>query len=197
MDPLLALISKYAYWGIFVSLGLGLVGLPIPNETMLAYAGFLCYKGELNLAPAIAAGFLGSSCGITIGYLIGRLYGRSMLERHLQKLHIKTDRLSNARRWYARYGRATLFFGYFIPGVRHLIAIVSGLSLTPFRTFALIAYTGGMLWTLLFTGLGYFLGEQWHSVAHYLYSHVIPIAAVLLLVSPLIAMWIKRTRDRG
>ncbi len=196
MSPLLAFIVKYAYLGIFVALGLGIVGLPVPNETVQAFAGYLCYKGELSLAPAILAGFLGTSFGITVGFAAGRLYGRSLLERHLRRLHISPERLSRARQWYARYGGTMLFFGYFVPGVRHLVAIVSGLSLTPFRTFALIAYTGGMLWTLLFTGLGYYLGENWQGMEHYLYGHIIPIALALLLVSPLIAMWLTRARTR-
>ena len=39
MHALLLSIAQYSYVGIFIALGLGIVGLPIPDETLMAYAG--------------------------------------------------------------------------------------------------------------------------------------------------------------
>ncbi|MGD0275044.1 MAG: hypothetical protein ABSB79_03140 [Syntrophales bacterium] len=67
-------ISKYSYLGISAALGLGILGLPIPDETLLAYAGFLVLQGKLNYLYAIIACFIGTSCGIQLDiYLVGYL----------------------------------------------------------------------------------------------------------------------------
>ena len=68
-------IGQYGYFGIFALLVLGIVGLPVPDETLLTLVGYLLYRGKLNLAPALAAVLLGSVCGITISYLLGRTTG--------------------------------------------------------------------------------------------------------------------------
>jgi hypothetical protein len=48
MHSLLLGIAKYSYLEIFIALGLGIVGLPLPDETLMAYAGFLVFQGTLN-----------------------------------------------------------------------------------------------------------------------------------------------------
>ena len=47
-------------------LALGIIGAPIPDEGVLAFAGYLVYEGKLQLFPILAAAFLGSACGITL-----------------------------------------------------------------------------------------------------------------------------------
>jgi membrane protein DedA with SNARE-associated domain len=45
-------IAHYGYAGLFTLLLLGIVGLPVPDETLLVYAGYLIGKGELAAVPA-------------------------------------------------------------------------------------------------------------------------------------------------
>ena len=94
---------------------------------------------------------------------------------------VNPDDIQKAVNFYNRYGKHALFIGYFIPGVRHLTAIIAGTSLMPYRIFALFAYPGGFLWTITLVGIGYFLGEKWHHV--YMYSHRFIILAVFLSVA--------------
>jgi membrane protein DedA with SNARE-associated domain len=61
-------------------------------------------------------------------------------------------------------GHWALAFGYFIVGVRHVTAIVAGMSKLQFRSFALYAWSGGAVWVLSFILLGYTFGEQWRSI---------------------------------
>ncbi|PKN69161.1 MAG: hypothetical protein CVU54_11680 [Deltaproteobacteria bacterium HGW-Deltaproteobacteria-12] len=184
MHPLLFSITQYSYFGIFIALGLGIVGLPIPDETLMAYAGFLVFNGKLNYLYTIMVAFIGTSCGITLGYFLGRTFGNPFLRRYASKLHVNLDDIQDAENFYNRYGKFALFIGYFIPGIRHLTAIFAGISLMPYRTFALFAYTGGFLWTITLVSFGYFLGEKWHYV--YMYSHRFIIPLVLLSIVVLI-----------
>jgi membrane protein DedA with SNARE-associated domain len=180
MHFLLLSITKYSYLEIFIALGLGIVGLPVPDETLMAYAGFLVFKGKLNYLYTILVAFAGTSCGITIGYLLGKTFGNPFIKRYAFKMHVNPDDIQHAEKFYNRYGKFALFIGYFIPGVRHLTAIFAGISLMPYRTFALFAYSGGFLWAITLVSLGYFLGEKWRHV--YMYSHRFIIPLVLLSI---------------
>jgi membrane protein DedA with SNARE-associated domain len=173
-------IAQYSYIGIFIALGLGIVGLPIPDETLMAYAGFLVFQGKLNYLYTILVAFAGTSCGITIGYILGRAFGNPFVKKYASKMHVNPNEIEHAENFYNRYGKFALFIGYFIPGVRHMTAIFAGTSLMPYRTFALFAYTGGFLWTITLVSLGYFLGEKWHHV--YMYSHRFIIPLILLSI---------------
>ena len=51
---------------------MGIVGLPIPDETLLTFSGYLIYKHSFVLPLAFAAAFAGSACGISISYWLGR-----------------------------------------------------------------------------------------------------------------------------
>jgi membrane protein DedA with SNARE-associated domain len=184
MHFLLLSITKYSYLEIFIALGLGIVGLPIPDETLMAYAGFLVFQGKLNYLYTILVAFMGTSCGITIGYFLGRTFGNPFIKRYAAKMHVNPDDIQDAEKFYNQYGKFALFIGYFIPGVRHLTAIFAGTSLMPYRTFALFAYTGGFFWTITLVSLGYFLGEKWRHV--YMYSHRFIIPLVLLSIIVLI-----------
>jgi membrane protein DedA with SNARE-associated domain len=184
MHPLLFSITQYSYFGIFIALGLGIVGLPIPDETLMAYAGFLVFSGKLNYIYTITVAYMGTSCGITIGYFLGRRFGNPFIKRYASKMHVNPDDIQDAENFYNRYGKFALFIGYFIPGIRHLTAIFAGISLMPYRTFAMFAYTGGFVWTITLVSLGYFLGEKWRHV--YMYSHRFIIPLVLFSIVVLI-----------
>jgi membrane protein DedA with SNARE-associated domain len=195
MHSLLLGITKYSYYEIFIALGLGIVGLPVPDETLMAYVGFLVFQGKLNYLYTIVVAFTGTSFGITIGYVLGRVFGNPFIKRYASKMHVDSDDIQNAEYFYNRYGKFALFIGYFIPGVRHLTAVFAGASLMPYRTFAVSAYTGGFLWTITLVSLGYFLGEEWHHV--YMYSHRFIIPLVLLsLIALIIGIYMKSAREK-
>ena len=75
---ILAWITQYGYLAIFGLLVFGIVGLPVPDETLLTFTGYLVFKGHLSLPLACAAAFAGSTCGITISYTLGRTFGLAL-----------------------------------------------------------------------------------------------------------------------
>ena len=196
MHSLLLGIIKYSYLGIFAALGLGILGLPIPDETLLAFVGFLALKGELSYFYAVIVAFLGTSCGVTIEYILGRTFGTRLIKRYSARMHVNSEHIQNAEKFYNRYGKLALFIGYFIPGIRHLTALFAGTSLMPYRTFAFFAYAGGILWTITFISLGYFLGDKWRKVYMYSHRYIIPVVLVST-VFLLIAIYWKTTNTEN
>jgi len=154
-QQLLAWVSHYGALALFGLLAFGIVGLPIPNETLLTLAGALVRKGELHLIPTLVAACAGNIVGVTASYLLGRFAGMtSWVHTHLQKS------MTNLEHWFEKIGKWTLAFGYFVPGVRHLTALAAGSSGFPFREFMPFAYGGAVIWTFLFMTLGYYIGAR-------------------------------------
>jgi membrane protein DedA with SNARE-associated domain len=160
-ETILRWITEYGYLAIFVLMTLG---TPMPDEGLLAFAGYLVYEGRLQLFPTMAAAFLGSVCGITISYGFGRTVGNYLVTKFGPAVKITEDKVNRVQTWFDRVGKWGLLFGYLLPGVRHLIAFGAGTSKLPLSVFALFAYTGGFIWSVTIISAGYFLGSQWTVV---------------------------------
>ncbi len=156
-------IANYGYAAIFFLLVLGIVGLPVPDETLLTLTGYLIFSGTLHFVPSFTVAFCGTVTGITISYLIGRVGGSHFIHRFGARLRIKPQSVDRVHAWFNRWGHWTLTIGYFIPGIRHVIAIVAGSSGLEYRTFSLFAYAGALCWTGLFICAGYYLGNGWQA----------------------------------
>ncbi len=194
-----AWIAQYGYLAVFFLLTLGVVGLPVPDETLLTFTGYLIYKGHLSPPLAVASAIGGSASGITISYALGRAFGIALLHRFGKFLHITPDRLERSHQWFARIGHWALTFGYFIPGVRHLTAYAAGISGLEFPRFAAFAYLGTVLWVSSFVSLGYFLGERWQVVQRNIerYLGYVAVAFAVLLVGYLVWRGWRKRRANG
>ena len=157
-------ITRYGYAGIFSLLVFGIVGLPVPDEWLLTFSGYLVFKHTLSFVPTFSAAFLGSASGITVSYTLGRVFDTYVLMRYGWIFHLTPERLARVHSWFERRGRWTLLVGYFIPGVRHFTGYVAGASELAFTHFALFAYTGAFCWAAVFITLGYLLGDEWNRV---------------------------------
>jgi membrane protein DedA with SNARE-associated domain len=161
LDHFPQLLAHYGSLALFILLALGIVGLPIPEETLLVTVGFLLSKGKLSFISVLPAAYLGGMCGISLSYLLGRTAGSFLVKKYGYWLGITPVRMEKAHLWFQRIGVWSLFIGYFIPGVRHFTGYVAGTLRVNFKKFALFAYGGEMVWASLFLALGYWLeGSQ-------------------------------------
>jgi membrane protein DedA with SNARE-associated domain len=191
-------VATYGYIAIFGLLMLGIIGLPIPDETLLTACGFLIYRGQLHALPTFLSALGGATCGITCSYIIGRTIGWKFLHsRFGRMLHVRDEHIHRVHDWFNRIGHWTLMIGYFIPGVRHFTAIVAGTSELEFHGFAVFAYSGALMWVTLFLFLGYHFGEQWEqilkTVEHNL-KYASAIGGVLILAYAVYVILSRRRR---
>ena len=189
-------IAQYGYFAIFGLLMLGIVGPLIPDETILVLSGIAVHRGQLGFASTIEVAFAGSLCGITLSYALGHSGAIYMLERFGPVQGWVGRHRPQVERWFGRYGKWTLFFGYFIAGLRHFTALTAGMSKVPFRTFALYAYPGGLVWVAFFVSIGYYVGEEWQQIVH-LVDRGVLVLALLVAAIALLVWWLryKRTAD--
>jgi membrane protein DedA with SNARE-associated domain len=193
MEHLLGWVSEYGYAGLFGLLVLGIVGLPVPDETLLVFCGFLISQARLHPALTWLAGVGGSACGISLSYVIGRTIERGFIHRWGAYVHITEERLERVHRWFDRSGHWLLTIGYYIPGVRHLTALVAGMSGMSFRNFAVYAYAGAVIWVTTFLVLGYLVGENWRAVFEAVHRWL-TIVVVAAGVAGLLAWWLRARR---
>jgi len=160
---------------------------------MLTFAGCLIYKRHFHIVPTLAAAVLGSVCGISVSYYLGRTLGISIVRRYGQWYHITEERMSRVHAWFDRTGRWSLLVGYFIPGVRHLAGFVSGTSILRFREFALFAYTGAFVWSVTFVAIGYYSGKESCSTTRTIHRDIV-VGAVLAAIMVLVYLFLLKNR---
>jgi membrane protein DedA with SNARE-associated domain len=185
-------VSQYGYLMIFFLLSLGIVGIPVPDETLLTFVGYLSFKRDLQIIPSIFAAALGSLCGITLSYVLGRTGGVSLINRYGHLFRMDKDRISRIQGWFDRMGKWALLIGYFIPGVRHLTAFMAGTYRLRYSTFALVAYAGGFLWSCSFISAGYFGGKEWDQLRGRVHEAFLLGSVILLILILVFYLWKKK-----
>ena len=196
MEAVFGWVATYGYGALFGLLIFGIVGLPIPDETLLVFCGYLIFKGKMSPLETYLAALAGSCCGITISYFIGRTAGLGVVHRFGKYLHVNERKLAKVHGWFEHSGHWALFGGYYIAGVRHFTAIIAGASKLEFHAFALFAWSGAATWVAVFLTLGYFIGDEWKPVAelvhrYLLYGSVLVVGLALLVLG---ARWYWRRR---
>jgi membrane protein DedA with SNARE-associated domain len=167
-EPLLTWVHQYGPIALFVLLALGIIILPIPDESLMVAAGFLIGNGDLKPIPTILAAILGAWCGITISYLIGVYISPYIISTRLGAwLGLQGPHFIRTQAWFNRVGKWSLVFGYFIPGFRHFAGYIAGSLALPYKEFSRFAYSGGALWASLFLTLGYGLNQKGSAIIEF------------------------------
>ncbi|WP_458122313.1 DedA family protein [Paenibacillus sp. Z6-24] len=151
-------IAQYGYMAITLLLALGIIGLPIPDETLMLFVGYLASTGVLNYLLCILFSFAGSVIGMMVSYGIGNKLGFKVVNKYGKWIGLTPKRFDRVQQWFTRYGIWTVLFSYFIPGVRHAAGYIAGISAMPFRKYMLICTIGALIWTVLFISIGYVVG---------------------------------------
>lgn len=174
------LFEQYGYLVMFLGLFLEFIALPFPGETTMAYAGFLSYTGTLRFDILLIVAFLGTTIGMSITYWIGKKAGLPVLLR-FGGWFFKESKLLKTQKFFDKYGASLIFFGYFIPGVRHFTGYFAGIMNISFKKFAAYAFSGALFWTLLFLGIGKIFGPQWSVAFQLAERYAIWIVSVIAL----------------
>src|SRR5580693_10609076 len=98
-------IMQHGSVGIFSLLAIGIFGLPVPDETLLAFVGYLIFRGRLHAVPAFLSAFCGTLCGISLSYAMGRGFGLWVIPRWRTPLHLSVERQEYVKIWFRRTGR--------------------------------------------------------------------------------------------
>jgi membrane protein DedA with SNARE-associated domain len=146
---------------LFVLVAVESAGIPLPGETALIAAAILATPQQHRYAIewVIVVAAAGAIVGDNVGYWIGRLGGRRLIERfdliarHARKV------LPPAERFFEKHGSKTVFIGRFIAFLRVTAAWLAGISRMPWWKFLLWNAAGGIVWATLVGLLAYEFGK--------------------------------------
>ncbi|MGH7366254.1 MAG: DedA family protein [Candidatus Rokuibacteriota bacterium] len=158
MSDLQQFIGHWGYVAIFVVVVLGNVGLPVPEETILALAGYLVWRGKLRLSIVLAVGIVSAVVGDNIGYWLGRRYGQTALPRYARWVFGHPERFETMKAFVRRRGPLAVFVARFVPGVRFTAGPLAGALGMRLSSFLVANVAGALVYVPVVVGAGYAVG---------------------------------------
>lgn len=172
LDWITQAVERSGYFSIFLLMLAENLFPPIPSEVIMPLAGYVSARGRLTFVGVLLAGAAGSLAGAMFWYAIGRWIGPDRLKRfaarHGRWLTLSPAEVDRASAWFARHGRAAVFVGRLVPGVRTLISVPAGVAEMPFIPFLVTTASGTLVWTGLLAAAGYVLAEGYLSVGKWI-----------------------------
>ena len=199
MPDLSELLGHWGYLGIFVVVILGNVGLPVPEESVLALAGYLVHEGQMRLPLTLAVGIFSAAAGDNVGYWIGRRLGRPAIERYGARVGITHERMGAIAGFVARYGAPGVFAARFIPGVRVMAGPLAGAGGLPAWHFTAANFLGALLYVPYAVGIGYALAYglgPWLHRAERVVGKIEHVALLLIALAALLLLTRRLIRAR-
>jgi membrane protein DedA with SNARE-associated domain len=208
---LTSLVGDHGLYAVFLLLIAAAV-VPAASELVMLYAGAIA-SGAISGAHVVLfgdrissnagayvaialAGLAGNLVGAVIGWTIGVLGGRPLLERHGRKIHVSRQRLDRAERWFERNAYLTVLVGFATPFVRSFVAIPAGIAGVPFFRFLALAAIGCGIFCFGLAGIGWAAGASYDTVRGYL-DVAVGAGLVLLVAALLILRWRRGTKLAG
>jgi undecaprenyl-diphosphatase len=193
MPPALA----YVVVGVLATAESLFLGLVLPGELVLVLGGLLAFHGRVSLTVMLILAAAGSVGGYLLAYAIGRRYGPALRTSWLGR-RIGPARWAVVDKALVERGAQAILFGRLIGILRAVMPMAAGMVRMRFRTFAVYAAIGGLIWGPGSVLIGYFAGGSYQKIA----AVTGPAGLVLLILMALIgtttaaARWVARHPER-
>jgi len=159
--------ARYGYWVVFFGVMLENVGVPVPGETVLLFAGFLAFQGKLHILPAIFTAIAGATVGALLGYGLGWYGGIPLINRLLGRFPRLRKQYDESQKIFHKHGKWAVFVARFVAGLRVFAGVLAGLLRMPFQTFALVSFAGAVCWAFAIGYVGYAFGGSWDKLVDF------------------------------
>ncbi len=193
LDLIIRSVGLWTYLILFVVIFIetGLVVTPfLPGDSLLFAAGAFAALGSLNLPALFVILALAAVLGDTANYWIGHYIGERAFTT--KSRFLKHEYLERTQAFYEKYGGKTIFLARFVPIIRTFAPFVAGVGKMRYGYFISYNVFGGVLWTALFIGAGYFFGNV--PFVRNNFSLVV-IAIVLISVVPAVVEVIRSRKN--
>ena len=180
------------YLAVAVFVGVEASGVPVPGETALIAAAVLASQGKLSIELVIAIAAAAAIVGDNIGYLLGRRFGRRLIERPGRTKPRRQVALARGEQLFDRHGAKAVFLGRWIALLRIWAAWLAGIAGMRWRSFLFWNALGGIGWALFFGLLGYWGGEATAELVARL-----GVGAAVAVGIAAVVVWVMLHRRRG
>ncbi len=153
----------FLYGFLFVSSVIENLFPPVPGDTITVFGAFMVGTGRLGYLPVYLATTAGSVCGFMLLVMIGRLLEREFfIKRNYRFFPAHT--IITAEQWFGRYGYFVVLANRFLPGIRSVISLVSGITRLNLWYVLLLSVISASIWNLIWIQTGFVLGNNWQTV---------------------------------
>ncbi|MFD0704645.1 VTT domain-containing protein [Alloscardovia venturai] len=156
----MGLAPTYAFIFLIIFIETGLVFMPfLPGDSLLFAAGYFAHDptSGMSLGILLPIVWLAPILGDQSNYFIGHFFGRKIIESGKVKA-MTPERIAKTESMIEKWGPLAVFLGRFFPFIRTFMPFISGLSGMSWKKFTPFSIIGGLIWSSLFTLLGYFFG---------------------------------------
>ena len=164
---------------LFAEVGLFL-GFFLPGDTLVIAAGVYAKQGKLSIASVLLVSAVAAIAGDSLGYYIGRRLGPSVFNKK-DSILFRPDHISQANRFFEKYGAKTLLVSHFIAIVRSFVPLLAGVGDMPYKKFLAYNITGDIIWALTVGLLGYYVGSRIPNIDKYIITGLAFVIVITLI----------------
>ena len=181
MTDLLRAVSHHGYSLLFLIVLAEAIGLPAPGALALVAAGSAAAAHVMSIPAAFLTAITAMLLGDMLLFLLGRHTGWAFLGFICGiSLNPETCILRSAESFY-KYGRVTLLFIKFVPGVNTMAAPLAGSMKMKLPQFLQLDFLGGCFYILAYGVAGYLFRDFVARITHGLQTGSRTIGGLVIL----------------
>jgi membrane-associated protein len=194
LPVLLSWLQEYGYPALWLGIFVASIGIPLPIGLVLLGAGAFAALGDFDIVLLALVALTASTCGDSIGYLIGRSLGNRLLI-WLERRFISSATITRSREYFKRRGAWAIFLSRFlISGLGGVINLLAGAEEYSYRRFLLYDVSGEAIGAVIPLLLGYTFSVSWEAVGDILGAASLFVLAALFTIY-LVVRLIRMTRQ--
>ncbi len=172
-------LQEFGYLALFL-------GTFFEGETVLVLAGFLAFRGYMDIKMVMLVAFLGSYAGDQLWYFLGRRHGRKLLARKPRWQTMGDRALDHIR----RHPDLWVLGFRFVYGLRTVMPVAIGLSGYPPRRYLLLNGLGALIWSAALGLAAYHFGALLEGILGNVKKYELWVLGGLILLGVL--LWVSR-----
>jgi len=190
-------IRAYGYWVAFFGMMLENAGIPVPAESALIVLAFFAGQGVLKIWLVIPIAILGDVIGDNMGFFIGRLGGRRLVERYGRYVRIDKQKLDAMDALFREKGGRTVFTAHFFATTRITAALTAGISHMPYPRFLKFNVAAAATFVTLVALVTYHFGKNLDATLRFFHLfRLTGLVIVTLIVTIYLYRYWQREKDR-
>ncbi len=172
-------LHDFGYFALFL-------GTFFEGETILVLAGFLAFRGYMDINLVVVVAFFGSYAGDQLWYYMGRKHGRKLLARKPRWQLMGDKALEHIR----KHPDIWVLSFRFVYGLRTVMPVAIGLSGYPPLRYLILNGIGAAIWALALGAAAYHFGAVLEGMLGSVKKYELWVLGALLVLG--FGLWLRR-----